>query len=406
MKKVSIFLAVCAFCVSLHAEQFVADGYYRMQNVYTERYIKIVDDKAETLDMHTTDPDLEALMTERFSEASVSDPSMLMYIKYMFSNPDPDFDDQTFNIYAQGTDIETLLKSFGSLTQDLNGIRVKKVKGNFRAFQDIKGKMFLYDQSLKSFSSGLIKAGALQSSQSDFSRIDWKIIAVNPNDDSNYFGITPSVTVSDNSKNRHFYPLYFAFPFSFYSNGMKAYVVKQIDADNGICVIEELSGVIPGKTPVIIECSSTSANGNRLQLEPIDVKCTPVTANKLDGVMFNTPEVLGIEPGAYHYRKVEYNPNTMRVLGVTSEGKLGFVTAPAGLESIPANTSYLRGESLPAQLTLMTSGEYEMFLGVDPSKANAKKVAWTLGGTSIEVNSIDELPRGLYIVDGHKYIVQ
>lgn len=411
-RKLSVLFAVSAICVSLHAQQqYVDNGYYRMQNVVSSRYIQIIDDKAEQLDMHTLNPDLGALRTVQSDATTVSDPSMIMYLHYIKSTTKLNtVVDQTFNIYAQGVDIVSILRSFGDATVGYEGIRIKKVNGIYRAFQDasmggssVRG--YLWDKSPAFFASSTIEAGALDPNKNptDYAKIDWNIIAVNPDDASNYFGITPNVTVG----NKYYYPLYMAFPFSFHSNGMKAYVVKQIDAENGICVTEELSGIVPGNTPVIIECSSASASGNRLQLEPIDsINCIPVAGNELYGTMFNTPDDMGIDEGTYHYRKISYNSSTMRVLGVTSEGKLGFVSAPAGFESIPANTSYLQAESLPAQLTLMNAQEYELFLGVDSSKADVKKVAWTLGGTSIEVNSLDELPRGLYIVDGHKYIVQ
>lgn len=406
-RKITVLFAACVFCLSLQAQQYVPNGYYRMQNVVSGRYIKIIDDKAEQLDMHSLKADVGALCTMKSDETSVSDPSMIMYLKYVESTIKANqVVDQTFNIYAQGVDIVSILRSFGSATDGYKGIRIKKVNGKYRAFQDASvggtsGRAFLWDKSPALFYLSTIEASALSDKDPDFSKIDWNIIAVDSNDDSNYFGITPNVTVGG----KHYYPLFMPFPFSFHSNGMKAYIVSRVDVENGICVLEEQSGIVPAMTPAIIECSSTNSSGNRIKLESLN-SGNAVTDNKLSGSMFNTPDDLGIDPGAYHYRKTLYDSGSMRVLGVTSEGKLGFVAAPAGFESIPANTSYLQAESLPAQLTLMTAEEYELFLDVDSSKADTKKVAWTLGGTSIEVNSLDELPRGLYIVEGHKYVVQ
>ena len=80
------------------------------------------------------------------------------------------------------------------------------------------------------------------------------------NDDNSFFGITPGITTGS----KFYTSFYASFAFDFASAGMKAYVVDEIDYKHGIAIIKEVSGIVPGGTPVIIECSSS------LDLLPMD----------------------------------------------------------------------------------------------------------------------------------------
>ncbi|MCQ2083194.1 MAG: hypothetical protein MJY58_01685 [Bacteroidaceae bacterium] len=391
LKKNLFFLAILCACLVSHAQGFVPDGYYRMQNYGTGRYVRVVDNRG-SVDIRRTQADLAALVTRLKFENVVNDPASVMYIKYLNStdtlympNTTPKKIkeiSQLYNIYAQGTDVVTIIGF---------GVRVKKSTNGYHAFQEQSGmRAYINDTPLYDEIDGYVM-------QNDASLREWSVCAIDPSDNNSYFGIVPNVSVGG----KHYYPFYMGFPFSFHSNGMKAYYVKRIDKDNGICVIAEISGIVPALTPVIIECSGLESSGNRLALEKPG-SGTAVSGNMLFGAMFKND----YKQATGHRNRVDYDSSTMRILGVTDKGKLGFITAPAGYDAIDANSAYLKATYLPAQLELMTESEYEQFMSVDAPKSDVLITAWTLDGTPRQVKSLDELPRGLYIVDGHKYIVR
>ena len=106
------------------------------------------------------------------------------------------------------------------------------------------------------------------------------------------------------------------------------------------------------------------------------------------------------------------NTATVRMLGVTSEGKLGFVYNSTA-SVLPVNTAYLEVPSdFPNELTLVTSEEYnEITAGIDgvtinDAAASAKKRGvYNVAGQKVaDTNDFDSLPSGLYIVDGQQRV--
>lgn len=399
-KKIALFLSLSALALPVIAQGFVPDGYVRMRNVATGRYVRVVDNRG-SIDIRRTSADLSALRTILYYDNVVSDPSSLLYLVYRRS--DTTYINkggvrqikeisQTYNIMAQGTDMYSIIGV---------GLRVCRSGSYYRAFQEESGiRVYLNDSWIPA--SGKIGPDDIEGYvlDNDETKREWAVCQVNSSDDDSYFGITPTLSIDG----KFYYPLFFGFPFTFHSQGMKAYYVKQIDTENGICVTEELKGTIPASTPVIIECQSPNAGDNRLQLLAPG-SGNPLTGNRLSGAMFKNDYAAATG----HRNRVDYDASTMRILGVTDKGKLGFVTAPASYDAIDGNSAYLKAQSLPAQLVLMNQGEYDEFLieaGVDSPKSDTGIVAWTLDGTPIEAGSLEELQRGIYIVDGHKYIVR
>ena len=157
---------------------------------------------------------------------------------------------------------------------------------------------------------------------------------------------------------------------------MHVYYVSKVAGNN--VTLTEISGEVPGATPVIIECAAKDPSSNRLEI--LNTSSAQVTGNKLAGVYFcngNRPEG---SVDAY----TEFNASTMRVLTV-SGGKLVMTNdAPDRLKEIeavdwsteddinvtciPANTSYLKAESgTPAELGVRFEGS-----GIDEILAEQK----------------------------------
>ena len=128
----------------------------------------------------------------------------------------------------------------------------------------------------------------------------------------------------------------------------KAYYISKIIGN--VAIKKEVTGNIPEECPVFLETPSAAITSNKITPLLESVK-TP-SDNILKGVYFNNDDRLQ-SPEA----RKKYNPSTMRVLGVTSEGKLGFVTA--SIEWLPANQSYLPVSSdTPEELTVVTEDEF------------------------------------------------
>ena len=177
--------------------------------------------------------------------------------------------------------------------------------------------------------------------------------------DENYFGAMPSPKTKMGGK--YYTTMYTSFPYEC-RDGVKPYIVDKI-LDNGKAHLLEVSeDIVPAYTPVILECNSTEAIGNRLM--PLLYDPLPVsTINLLKGEIS-----LNDESGDEANYRTAFDPSTMRVL---SDNKAVFAnvnnTDPynnnAILPYIASNTCYLdvSGISQPA-------AEIEFTKDVDESK--------------------------------------
>lgn len=378
MKKI-LLIAVAAFSLSHSVKaQLTEDGFYRVQNYTTNRYISIIDDKSYTQIM-TTSPDLLALQTMLTLDKVLTDPSTVFYInKVSYSSS---YSADVCNIQGQGTDMYEIIKHYLYVKDQTYGKGQK-----YRAFAIESGTYFLGDNN------GTSDEGMLN--VNDVNR-DWKIIPFGADTD-NYFGVKPTV-VADG---RYFASLYCGFAYSHYSTGVKSYVVDRIWEGNA--VIREVEGIVPMKTPVIIECSTSDFSKNRLDFTMDNG--TNVGTNMLKGAMFNIYYMS-------HNNRVLNDPNTMRVLGVCSNGKPGFVKKTTSeLLAMPPNTAYLVvPQNTPDELPLMY---YEDFVaagidGVTMDNTTAHDVK-TISGVTVRKNATttEGLSSGIYIWNKKKIIVK
>ncbi|MCR4959664.1 MAG: hypothetical protein K6B13_13850, partial [Prevotella sp.] len=293
-----------------------------------------MDYKTRGVDVSTTGYDVDALRTWGPFSRVVSDPSTVYFIENAGGN--------FYNLKGQGKDVYDFVGRYLTVKPiNYQGQTLYTASGIYQGVE-----VYLADSDPDPDfpdNPGFLNTGgnALQKM--------WKILPVNVNDNSNYFGITPEVTIGD----KYYAPFFASFPFTPYSSGLKAYTVTIIDGD--MAVMTEVQGKVAGGTPVIIACPSSTPAGNRINIEMQDA-ATPA-GNLLKGEYFNSSDFYGTK--AFHYNALPWDAATMRILGVTSDGKLGFIKSTKQ-KTIPRNKAYIVvSANAPDEIKLMTQAEYD-----------------------------------------------
>ena len=372
MKKVFCALSLFVAASASYA-QTIPDGYYRFQNQATERYIVVVDNRG-SVDIFSTSADLGAIHTFSDFEGNViSNPGSIIYAK------------------AGGDGYD--LQSQGASTYKMVGyyLRIRKTRDNdntYWAYATNSGMTSYINDAIWDTDEG-------QVGTNDSRGRKWYLHPVSAEGD-NYFGVRPSCEVDG----KYYQPFYADFPFSFYSSGMKAYYVSDYGGD--MAVLKEYTGeTVPRNMPMIIECSAAEPTGNRLDL----LTSSPAVPSDdiLTGTYFNNSWPTS------HINRVENDPATIRLLGVTSDGKLGFVAKP-DVDYVPANTAYLKvAPGTADELRLVTEEEF-IASGISEvesgSDADAPAGVYTLMGVKVADGTTlpANLPSGVYIVGGKKVV--
>ncbi|MBQ8866710.1 MAG: InlB B-repeat-containing protein [Bacteroidaceae bacterium] len=345
-----IFSTLFAVVLALHAvAQLSGDGYYRIKNVGSQRYLYVTDNKG-SINASSASADLGAVKLYRDFSNAVSDPATILYIKQSSSG---------YRFEAQGTDSHEIIG------YDL--LISAQSDGTYKAYQQQSFlRMYLCDARVENTAEGVLSTKDMSSSPT---YQKWDITPVTATG-SEYFGITPQLSYGGS----HYATLYAAFPYTFASSGMTAYYVSVIES--GVAVIAPVSGnAVPEGMPVVVKMSSTDPANNKLNIAANSA--TVPSDNKLAGVYFcNTSKA--------HSNVKAYDANTMRVLGLTSTGKLGFIKATNDMlvydknnkyYCLPANKAYLVVPAgTPDELEVMTKEEY------DNRNVNVTATA-TAGGT-------------------------
>ena len=346
-------MALCA--LSMAAQSYPASGYYRVQNVESGQYITITDTEGK-LNFSASDADLGALRTwgNFNSDHVVSNPASVIYVERQG-------DTDAYDLMSQGTGAYAIVQHY---------LRVKPYSdGTYGAFASMSGITKYIYEYLSDYSDDYREIGVTNFSATQKSQ-RWNILPISSTNDANYFGVKPTVKVGSS----WYKSFYAAFDFNFASTGMSAYFVSKVDEAKGVAVYEQVTDDVAKGTPLIIKCSSDQPSANRLNLLP--TKGRAIAGNKLTGVYFCST-LVGTETkatSASHVDCVEYDESTMRVLGVTSDGSLGFIKAPESalvvatgnyrkqpmtFKCIPANTAYIKvSAGAPAELKLVTPEEY------------------------------------------------
>ena len=387
MKRIILLSLIALFTLSVQAQ--LADGYYRVQNENTKRYVTIIDGYGK-VNMETTDVDMNALQTVMGFEEVEGNPASVIYIKKINGG---------YDLQAQGVGSYNMVGyalqmfDFGDGTY---GAYAEK-SGMRKDLGDVTPSWMRTDEQNKY---------ATVVTNSD--NISWWVKPISSDSEDNYFGIKPTVQVGD----KYYTTFVASFPFTFASEGMKAYTIEKLNVGKAMAIYKELTGTIQPGTPVIIECSSSEPKNNKLNISGAPAYGTkPLTSegNLLEGVYFcnymdKATNTL-IPTDSKHFDAVEYKSYTMRVLGKTADGSLAFVKVKDGsLKYIPANTAYITvSNSVPDEL-----------LVVDEATGITNKVAdkvqngnvYTLQGVKVAENatSLDNLEKGVYIINGRKVV--
>lgn len=282
------------------------DGYYRMQNAGTGRFAYMVDSKG---DFATSD--LRSLRLFSGALKASSDPASVFYME----RPKDTDDVRLHNLYSQGTNTLESLKSYLALEKG------GESDGSATYYAKSTSGRYLGDSHPA--------ASDLEGYASVNATLDnclWHFKPLSETSD-NHFGIAPTVTADG----KYYYPFYAAFPVKAYSDGMKFYAVTNVDANLGIMVVSELTGVIPAGTPVIVECSHPLAADNRLVVGAAG-QAANVAGNLLSGVYFDNT-------ASGHNNATSYDKSSMRSLA-SVDGKLVFT--PAESQYVARNQAFMR----------------------------------------------------------------
>lgn len=388
MKRHILLSSALAFLVAIPSmAQLDGDGYYRVKNVTTERYISVVDNKSST-ELATTEPDLAALISIKPFETIVNDPSTIIYIEYNGVKNSNNY----YNLYSQGIDVYSILSHWVFV---MPYSKSGDYYGKYRAWGEDSGSNFyICDNTNTTNAQGTI--------QSNSTNRYWDILPVSASSDDNYFAFVP--TISSNGK--YYGVLYCSFAYKAASDGVKFYYVSKISGSKALYT--EIEGTVPAGTPVIVECSSTDYSDNRLEI--VSSSASSPSDNLLGGVYFHSYK-------AKHVNITMYDSSTMRVLGLLSDGSLGFYKADeseftytysAETGSFPANYAYLNVSSSDADeltLTDLTTGIKS--ISNDDAQPIAPTGIYTMTGVKVSDDSnTTGLEPGIYIRDGKKVVIR
>lgn len=305
--------------------QLNGDGFYRVRNVATGRYICVIDNYGR-INTTATTADLSAIKTVSGFDNVASLPGTIIYIQKV---------DDKYKLYSQGTDTYTIIQHFLSL---------RERDGHYLAYATSEGMTKYLADEEGDDPEGVLLTAATASQEV----CKWDLIPVTTA--SNYFGLAPTVNVGS----QYYQTFYASFACTFTSSATKAYYINKVDGN--LAVMKELSGTLAPATPVIVASTSSSAADNKLT--PAFSGGSSPSGSLLKGVYFCNPQRNTSSP---HHDVVNYDANTMRVLGKTSDGKLGFVTSTE--QYIAANTAYLTVPAgSPAELQVVTEAEYNALI--------------------------------------------
>lgn len=393
MKKIKLLLLLACISIGTMRAQVKGNGYYRVQNVKTGRYMSLTTEETRGISMQSTTVDASALLTKKKWDDVSTDPGTVFFIENKGGDQ--------YNITGQGSSLYKIINYY---------IRLKYYEKDnvYRAWQSKSGGTVYLSDNYK-FTLGK-DTGYVDNNTNE--TLNWKITAVDCED--NYLGVKP--TMSANGK---YYASYYAgFPFSVASPNMKVYYISGIDEKEGTATYKELTGIIPASTPVIIECGSKNPAENKIKPELTNP--TAVKDNIMKGVYF----CVGLKLTA-HYTSTLFEPTTMRLLSVDENGSLVLNndelnaytamirtgTRPSFkysyIKAIPHNTAYLPvSANCPKSLKLVkeTTGISNITLGNDNKPANV----YNMEGKIVKENatSVEGLPEGIYIFKNKKYVVK
>lgn len=372
MKKILLFLTTL-LPIAAQA-QLNGDGYYRIQNYASERYITINNDIVGEVNMSTTKADLSNIVTWRGFDKVKSNPASIIYIN--------DVGNQKYNLSAQGTSIYKIAggKTYLDIVARTGGVYLLQV-----TYSGVTAKLV---DSADSRDKGSVTHE--NSGSSSYNR--WKMLPIDTED--NYIGLQPTVEAADG----YYGTLYAEYPFKKVSDGIKIYYVDGIE-DGKFQLQEITDDVIPGATPLVFKCRSNDPAQNKIL--PVYTDTFAPDGNKLSGTYFACTT-------NGHEEYVEYSSKKMRVLGVDADKNLILTKASESYLAdgwmIPMNTCYYNiTNSYTGDYKLVSRDEFTGIQSINTDTNNAQSATYTL--TGVKVESQNPKP-GLYIRNGKKVVIK
>lgn len=394
------------------------DGYYRVQNAASNNYVSIVNNKVDDANKNSLlkgGGGYVYSLRIKPKEEVVSDPGSIIYLKkgasgYILEN-------QGMNTY----NLTSLYLQLFSGTQTLANGKVfgSTVSGAYWMYGSHSGvARYMFETKTKSQSDPDFVNGKTvyyHIANAVGPQGDW---SVNDNEASWFFreidntnelfGITPTVQVGD----KWYGTIYCSFPIEV-SKDMNAYYIEKYSSGQSQAQIIKIEdGIVPAKTAVIIECTSSDPAKNL------------VTIKASNEVSKSYNSILKGEYFCYIPRKAANGKNenanmevlknakvansNIRVIGV-ADGKLALVKPTDNQlvvtdksKYVPANTAFLEivGSANTIELTTESLGINSILQDVEQTDI------YNLQGQKVasKGTTIDELPRGLYIINGRKVI--
>ena len=312
-----IVLLLFAWCVASTAfAQLRGNGFYRVQNVNTGRYLTFVTSEAfKTPDGMDVDLSRAMISKKDFENDVVKDPGSIVY----FSSVSGGWD-----LQSQGIDSYSMMSIPLTVTSTTGGYICS---GTMHA-SGASATKTLYDKGGANLSEGYLTT-------SDTGNGVWAIKPVSMNS-ANYFGLLPK-----QYDNGYWTTIYASFAFDHDPDNVEVYTVCAVRPE-GVAIIRKVNGTVPAGAPVLIKCTSPSSSANKLDI--MLSGGSSVGANNLRGV--------------YLARTRSYDAATMRILGKGSDGRAAFIT-PSSLNFVNRNEAYLVVPGgYPAEMKIMTEEEW------------------------------------------------
>ena len=424
MKKTLLTCIIALMGLPLFAQH---NGFYRIKNRgEAGRYISIENDKVseESKKISFTSgksvsASVEALKTVKNRE---SNPGTVIYVSGS---------DYALTLDAQGMNTDELLNKFGYSGYKLKLSSKGELNTTYQGMQiDLIDFGYEYPVTRNAFCAVATLNFISTNSVSQYALWDLKKI----DNVEEYFGIYPNEGIEIGGK--YYTTLFTSFAYQL-KEGMKAYYIDQHIYDTNhvqepIARLQEITdGKVPAATPVIIECSSSNVEDNKVTL--LTETLSPIKGNELKGRVFC------FIPTQYEDQNMknalDFNKSTMRVMGLVdierdnSNGniigaKLAFVNEASNTYNntltlnngyIPANKVYLPISSSDDAATakgikLLLPEEYAVATSISKVTSEelpVKEGIYTLTGVKVkDTNSTEDLPSGIYIIGGKKHIVR
>lgn len=354
MKHLYTFILLTTLLFPLHA-QLNGDGFYRVQNVRTKRFVSVIDNRG-SIDKASMNADLGAIVTYKGFARVATDPGSIIYLKQVNGE---------YDLIAQGTSVSGIV---GITVQILD-----KGNGIYNCYKSASGFAARYLTDLNNLSrevgrvltSDNIKSGTEQ----------WYIWPIK-DEAERYLAVQPTIQKGES----YYTTCYASYGFSFLNDEDQAFYITTVD--DSVAVYKEIVGMVPPATPVIIRGISNVVEDHKIT--PYLTTLTAVSDNKLTGTYFCS-SVEG------HVNRVK-NDATIRVLGILSDGSLGF-KRDTELDYVPQNTAYLKvAENAPDEIKLVTEQEYE--------EQQRLKTPVTLTAVNITREYGESNPALTYAIDG------